>query len=354
MELLHVDNYTPFVWFAFEKMAPGRNLCDVLIVKALCELTATGSGNDIRPSTDGKVAPIHMSDALYETPNGAFASLERAGDTVLFKPATDFIVHGTALPPNTHTKEWPAQISVKTEHGIRRQIWILNGTRYWQYSILKGWHLGPAQNSDTLSLQYENAYGGSYPDKDGWQRYSANPAGVGYIPSARLDRHIYYPAARIELLGHRLDSRIDRHVDPPALGAIGRCWAARSHHAGTYDTSWFRQPEHLLGRDYPKDFDLHFFQVAHPFWIFTPYWIGNESIELLGLKGQEHIYGSLPGWQVLCSVQPLYANPITRPMVLDTVEIDLDAMQLYLTWRITLNQRWRVRQAQIKLRTYKT
>ena len=34
MRLLHVDNYTPFEWFAFEKMGSQKRMYDVVIVKA--------------------------------------------------------------------------------------------------------------------------------------------------------------------------------------------------------------------------------------------------------------------------------------------------------------------------------
>ena len=33
MQLLYVDNYTPFEWFAFEKMGPHKRLYDLVIVK---------------------------------------------------------------------------------------------------------------------------------------------------------------------------------------------------------------------------------------------------------------------------------------------------------------------------------
>ena len=34
MQLLHVDNYTPFEWFAFEKMGQQKRVYNVVIAKA--------------------------------------------------------------------------------------------------------------------------------------------------------------------------------------------------------------------------------------------------------------------------------------------------------------------------------
>ena len=100
MQLQHVDNYTPFEWFAFEKMAPGMHIHDVLIVKAACQILLDGNAYRIAAVPEGEIAPIHMSDQAHDFDRNVYVFLRVAGDTVLYKPATDLLLSGEALPPD--------------------------------------------------------------------------------------------------------------------------------------------------------------------------------------------------------------------------------------------------------------
>ena len=73
MQLQHVDNYTPFEWFAFEKMAPGMHIHDVLIVKAACQILLDGNAYRIAAVPEGEIAPIHMSDQAHDFDRNAYA-----------------------------------------------------------------------------------------------------------------------------------------------------------------------------------------------------------------------------------------------------------------------------------------
>jgi len=350
MQLLHVDNYTPFVWFAFEKMGPGRRIHDVLIVKGACRFTPSERAWwHIVPADDGDVAPIHMSDEPYDFDGGAYSSLRLTGDTVLYKPATDFVIGGSATPARGRDRTWAAEIVVRSHGKERRQVILLHGERRWQWSLLRGWHLSNPQSCEQIELRYELAYGGSYQQADRWVRHDPNPVGRGFFPEQRMDREVYYPAARIELINSHLDA-VHKPIAVPALGPIPRTWASRKRYAGTYGKQWEADFKRNPGNaDYAADFDPRFFQAAHPNWIFEPYWRGNETISLAGFSGDKAIVGQLPGWQPVAEGQGSKGALQRQAMKLDTVQIDLDRQRLYLTWRIVIDQDKQIEQAKIHL-----
>ena len=348
MQLRQVDNYTPFEWFAFEKMAPGQQMRDVLIVKAACQVALRGD-RYVFESVPAGDPPIHMSDAPHDYDGGPYASLRATGDTVLCKPGTDFLLTGSALPPDGPSDGWGAEIWLDVHRKQHRQTLALHGERHWQYSLLSGWSLSDPEPCECIDLRYELAYGGSYPEKDTWNRYPNNPVGRGHLPLRRMDKEVYYPAARIELLGNRLKA-VDKPIAVPALGPIPRTWPSRKKYAGTYDQQWRANAKiHPDDTDYPSDFDTRFFQAAHPDWIFQPYWTGNETIGLAGFTGNKVIDGKLPGWQVIITVPGPQGAAKSLPMHLDTVELNLDHMRLYLVWRMSIDQSHQIQTASVHL-----
>jgi hypothetical protein len=348
MQLLYVDNYTPFEWFAFEKMGPGMRIHDVLIVKGAAQFTLHQDAWAITPAEDGVTAPIHMSDETHAFDGNAYSSLRVAGDTIFYKPATDFILGGRAIPPRGHEQAWAAEITIRSHGKERRQALVLRGERHWQWSLLKGWHLAPPQPCEEIELRYELAYGGSYQKADQWIRHEPNPVGRGFFPAHRMDREVHYPAARIERIDSPL-SAVDKPIAVPALGPIARTWASRKRYVGTYDAAWREGLQKNQRADYAPDFDLHFFQAAHPHWIFEPYWRGDEAISLVGLSGDKPIVGQLPGWQPVLNGNGARGPLKPHAMNLDTVEIDLDRKRLYLTWRTIIDQSLQIERASVRL-----
>lgn len=349
MALLHTHNLTPFAWTSSEKMAPGHRVCDIVIVKCSVPLAPSLDAAVCKPQ-QAQHSPIHMADMGWQSELGAYAPLRVAGDVVLFKPATDVLITGEALPQGSQSPYWPAQINVKTTTELRQQTLLLHAPRQWCWSLLKGWQLVYTDATHSLPLRYEQAYGGSYRDKDEWHYHEANPAGRGWLPVNRLDTHVHYEAAQIELRGDPL-KHIEKPIATPALGPIARPWDLRSQYAGTYDQQWQAQAPHPeLGWDYPQDFDLRFFQAAAPGLVFTPHFSGGEAIELLGLADRPALYGQIPRWQPKLALRgPLRSEPYIAPMRLDTVEIDLEEQRLHLLWRSSLPQEQRWQQAIIGL-----
>lgn len=344
MQLETVENYTPFVHFAFEKRGPGQRHFDVLICKATCRLihdpTRRERGDGIELSAEP--APIHLADEHFGAPEQT--SLRLAGDTVLYKPGADLIVSGSAQPPAKLRSHWAVSIEVAGRGFKRLRNSRLLGPRHWQWRRLKGWQLSEPAEVDALPLRYELAFGGRHPRDGEWIEHEPNPVGVAYQDPQRMDRDLHYPAPQIEAF-EVMTEHPGRPVPVPGFGPIPRFWRARSQFAGTYDEHW--QGQATRTPDYPPDFDLHFFQAAHPDWRFDRPFTGGEHLALRCFQGEAHCVGRLP----LIRLETLLLTGTgTRvaPMRLDTVEVALDAARLYLTWRLTIPHDLQARHAVVR------
>lgn len=348
MLLETVENYTPFEYFAFEKMGHGRHIFDVLIVKAACELRPDPkrANRDDGIQLLAEAAPIHLGDEHHGEPERT--ALRTSGDLVLYKPGADLIIHGAARPPADLRSHWAAEIEVAGARTTRSQRLRLLGPRHWQWTLLKGWHLSEPTPVESLPLRYELAFGGRYPNKGEWIEHEPNPVGIGFVQPERMDRDIHYPAPQIECF----DAPTKRPGAPiavPGLGAIPRFWQARSRHAGTYDERWQRLHASGVGAGYPADFDLRFFQAAHPHWVFNEPLTGNERIALRCFDGDAHCQGRLPGLR-LEALLPGAGNALTvAPLRLNTLEVDLDAARLYLGWRLAISQQLQARHVVVRM-----
>ena len=345
MILGEVENYTPFSHFAFEKMGPGKRFYDVIIVKAACALVPGTDRKGIVPHKDP--APIRLADEHYGEPEQT--SLRYSGDTVLCKPGADVFITGHARPPSKFPNHWAAEIEIKGSAFTRKQRVRLLGERYWQWTLLKGWHLSEPRVCESVPLRYELAFGGRQYQRGESVEHLDNPVGVGLAGEDRMDRDQRYLAPQIELFEAptRKPGKVTR---VPGLGPIPRFWSARKRYAGTYDAAWQAQFETQDIPDYPADFDLRFFQAAHADWTSDAPLNGGEEVSLIGLTGDAQIIGKLPAWRVetLLVAQP-NARLTVAPMRLDTVEIDLDAGQLYLTWRLSVPHALQIHHAVLRL-----
>lgn len=345
MQLESVDNYSPFVHFAFEKRGTGRRHFDVLICKAACRLThdparrERGDGIELT----AEQAPIHLADEHFGEPERT--SLRVAGDTVLYKPGADLIITGAARPPASLRSHWAVAIEVAGKGFKRKREYRLLGPRQWQWSWTRGWHLSEPAEIDSLPLRYELAFGGHYPRAGKWIEHDPNPVGMGFFDAQRMDRERHYPAPQIEAFEVSTEQP-GQPVPSPGFGPIPRFWHARSRFAGTYDDDWQRQAA-TDGPDYPPDFDLRFFQAAHPDWIFEKPFEGGEQVALRCFDGDAHCTGRLPPIRLEALLMAGDKTAVA-PMRLDTVEVELDTASLYLTWRLTIPHTLQVRHAVVR------
>jgi hypothetical protein len=341
--LLSVQNLTPFAKLACHKMAPGRRFHETIVLKGAFELMA----GKMRPA-DPRGAPIIPADAYWDPSAGLRASVREAGDVLLLKPATDVIVTGAARAPGGRpSASWQVAVVVRTGDAVLlRHELTVTGPRHFVHRALRGWTVSDPEPASEVPIRYELAYGGAYPDPErrddsaAWLAHEANPSGLGFCDVAALDRDREHPAPQWELPAHPVTGP-GCGVPLAGLGPVARHWESRRRFAGTYDEAWQRDMREGLERrltpDYAPDFDVRFFQCAHPALTTASPLRGDEWIGLGGLL-EADLMTQLPGLSVRASVSS--GRPPWRELALplDTVHFDLEASRVSLSWRLSIPQ----------------
>lgn len=198
--MAQIDNRSglPHAWF--EKLGPGGQAFDVLAVRGTFDFADHGR----RLELAAKQQPIVYGDQYDGLPEDSpLASvLRREGDLVLFKPATDVYLSGTAQAENLALQTgWRAAMRV----GPVRKGLQLHGPRYSERRLGR-WRLTSAELTTAVPLDYRKAFGGHYAtlaDEMAPAEYvykTDNPAGCGWLPDARALGTLSKPA-RKQIIG---------------------------------------------------------------------------------------------------------------------------------------------------------
>lgn len=341
--------------FQCDKMGPGRKFHDTVVVKGTFVL-APGR-LEIADDQD----PVAPSDQYWDPENAERSSLRRAGEAVLAKAGTDVVVTGTARPPGCRPAlRWQACLVVRGERGtVLSHTLTVTGPRRWRHQALRGWGLTDPEPASGVPVRYELAYGGVYledpqvldPARQRWRIHEPNPSGTGFFALERMDRRELYPGPQWEHPLHPV-SHVNRDVPLAGFGPVARPWSSRRRYAGTYDAAWEEKARSDVRRglpaDYPADFDLRFFNCAHPALVAPGHLQGDEQIGLAGLTGSREPFTTrLPGISLSAALLDGSGRRQDRSMPLDTVQIDLDASRVHLCWRLSLDQAEDVRAAVI-------
>jgi hypothetical protein len=322
-QLRRLDDQTGLRAFQYMKMAPGRVFCDVLVLKASFALTPDGIDPTPIPCKPCMADEHRVPDAPM------FTSLAQVGDLILCKPGADVFVTGIARAERPW-KRWQVKVGIGPQDApLAHYECAVTGARHWQHTLLKGWHTSESELAQEAPILYELAWGGHKADAqqnpDQWERFVPNPCGTGFD----LSNHSWSdtPAApRWEQPDAFQALKPKKLV---GLGPVPRFWQSRSAYAGTHDAAW--RAEFDAGRpDFAKDFDLRFYQAAHPKLQTQAPLRGNEALRLVGLLGKPW-QGQLPRWAVIAQ-----NNEGKGQLPLDTVHIDLATRQVHLVWHLTL------------------
>lgn len=338
--LQHLDDQTGLTVFQYDKMAPGRQFCDVVLVKACFDLTLDGISRTPRP------AALCLADTHRNAEDPLGSSLAQAGDLILGKPGADIYVSGMARKPHP-AKVWPVSITLGSQaKPLAHYACTATGPRHWQYSLLSGWQLSATEATQAVPIEYELSYGGSKPDPnrpaDAWERFEVNPSGSGFCLD-HYTRHQTPAAPQWESASAFTGLKSKELV---GLGPVARFWASRKQFIGTYDEAWQReQLKAGVIADYPADFDLRFFQCAHPKLQTAAPLKGNEALHLEGLlPATAPVSTRLPGLAVLATLGTQQAR-----LPLDTVHLDLDSSEVKLVWRLCLPHSLNVERVHLSL-----
>lgn len=337
-----LDNQTGLTAFQYDKMAPGRVFHDVVVVKASFRLLPDG----ICPVPEPGILCLTDKHCQPDDPLGS--SLSVAGDLVLSKPGTDVFVTGMAYAGQP-TQRFQAGLCISCG-GMTKIDYrcIATGKRVWKNSREKGWYMSEPEMAEQVPVAYELAWGGRRIDPttppEQWEAYGPNPVGSGFsFAGYSADDQLPAPQWEPE------DNQVWTQPPLTGFGPVARHWRSRQQYTGTYDDEWREQlKKNLPYLDYPRDFDLRFFQSANPMLQSRKPLVGNESLELIHLiRGTPCLRTWLPGLGIVAHWQ----EGLTRQQAmlpLDTVLIttggEAGESRMDLTWRWSkpqsLNIRW--------------
>ena len=321
---MQLDNTTPFAAGYTLGIEPSGREHLVVAVKGAFTI----------PERDGAVAelaaeqaPLVMADDFWGEPG--FSATRYEVDFALRKPRCDVLLNGSAHSPDGRPTE---RVRVGLQLGAMRKSFTVTGDRLWT-GTSAGPRPGPPLPFTTMPITYDRAFGGMDaidPDETRRSAYMANPIGRGFH-EARHD---------LAIVGHPVPNTEETHdpielpwgsYRPMSFGPIGRNFAERVAHAGTYDDSWLADVAPFL----PADFDDRYYQAApadqqidHP--------RGGEEVLLLGLTPDGRRRFRLPEVELPVVVFRSSGGNEQPPARLDTIVIEPGLGRLCLTWRATL------------------
>ncbi len=270
---------------------------------------------------------INKGDEYYD--ESGQSSIRYGSDVSFVKMSTDVIVNGNAYSPGSKPVN---KLDVSIEFGNQGKTCRVIGDRRW-YKEGLGWKQSAPDPFTVMPLRYENSFGGSKMEPSGEKilsSFEANPVGKGFIipgekgpEDGQLLPNIEDPRALIK----------DWHDQPaPAgFGFISPDWLPRRLLAGTCDEEWQSNRMPLL----PYDFDYRFFNSAHQDLIAKKVLSGGEIFSLKNLTESGSQAFQLPCWDLPVTVTLRGKKSLYAP-VLDTVVIEPDENNVFLTWRATI------------------
>ena len=309
-------------------LAPDGRESAVVVVKGTFTIPAHGGPLQL---ADDQATFV---DADTFTGEPGYSATEYESDFAPFKPMCDVLLLGSAHAPNGRAV---TSVPVALQVGAMTKQFEVVGDRYWTVGVGLP---GPSAPEPFVSkpISYDCAYGGSTPVA----AYAHNPVGVGYHPRTSEADVFGKPVPNTQELGDPISSPRGSYK-PMAFGPIGRNFAARLVHAGTYDDAWLAHTFPFL----PADFDVRYYQAA-PIDQQIPHPRGGETIQLVNLTPQPQPAFTLPAAELpiefsRAESKGKFDRTLTRAR-LDTILIEPDLGRVQLVWRSALPLRRNLRE----------
>lgn len=304
----------------------GRELL-VVVVKGTFAIPGPFDDADAPAQPHPVQRPLIVADTFTGEP-GYSAPAEEV-DFAPRKHRCDVLVSGVAHAPHG---EPAGRVLVGVRIGHWRKAFAVTGDRQWLCG-LSGARASAPEPFVTRRISYDVAFGGvdaRHEDPAQHGAYMRNPVGRGW------HRHLQARYVDGAPLPHT--EEIDRPVDAPdgafapmAFGPVGRHWAGRLPHAGTYDQAWLDHAFPFL----PADFDEAYYQAA-PADQQIGFPLGGEEVVLMNLRPEGQTRFRLPRREVPVTFFRRKGGHEEIMATLDTVAIDAEQGFLTLAWRATL------------------
>lgn len=299
----------------------------VAIAKAAFHIRPDGSLKTIRPAPD-----LVVEDKYEGDPSASAMIYEQ--DLAPAKTATDITINAIGYSPGSRKLlDWPVGVSIPDRLNYQFHV---RGPAMWESGLL-GWKMSDPEPVTQVPLSYALAYGGPAmgdPEAENVPVHEFNLAGRGHASAETLKGKTPFPAPQIGELAHFMNPEAGKPMTVHGVGPMGKAWLPRRALAGTFDQDWqdTRHPR------MPKDYDLGFWNNAHPQLQLKPFLAGNETISLHGMvPGGGDMSFTLPGIKMMLAAT---GDNIAKnhTMKLDTLHIDVSDPDpsnhtLHILWR---------------------
>ncbi len=288
----------------------------VVVVRATYEIAENG----LRLA-DKQLPPLPAGEAYGDLGKSSY---RYEPECAYYKPATDVVLIGDAVPPGGPA----AEVTVEFAVGPVRKRAMVFGDRYWVRSF-GGAYRTPPELFESMPLVYERAFGGvDAGDPGGCACEPRNPVGMGFARGfAPGEERI--PIPNIED-PERLIRDLGDRPPPVGFGFISPDWQPRAALAGTCDASWSENRAPLP----PPDFDRRFFNAASEGLVAEGRLRGDEPVDVRNCGSRPHLAFNLHGVAPpLCRFKIAGRPYLVVATELDTVVVNTADMLVLLTWR---------------------
>jgi len=316
---MNVVNQTPFPVHAMPGLGPEDRAVLTVIVKGTFEIVP-----DLPAKPAAEILPIAFGDELAETEHGMVPLWD--SDLAPFKPRADVLLVGKAYaPPGKPCRELDVRMQVgRVDKTVR-----VFGARHWKGGSVVGEpRPGEPEPFTEQEISYAHAYGGV--DATRGAVFLENPVGTGFIADKAKRRDAEgLELPRVEDPAHLMTRWKDRPT-PAGFGTLGRGWASRAGHLGTYDARWEKERAPLP----PRDFSFAFYNAVPEDQQVENYLKGNEPFRIVNATPSGRLSGKLPGLRLGVNVRKVRrkrAEPVE--MRIDTLVLIPDRMVMVVVWR---------------------
>jgi hypothetical protein len=316
--MLQLKNETPYK--AALDLFYDENGIDTLIITVKAVFTMD---NPVQVS-DRQEEPVKADE--YWTEPGT-SSIKQGADVTLLKPFTDIIMTGHACAPG---RKLVNKLDVSLTIGSIDKTVKVFGDRVWKSN---GISLSPSNPDlfETMPLVYERAYGGIHSLERKTLSEPRNPVGQGFKGKQKKRELEGLPVPNIEDPKNLITIAGDT-PNPQGFGWLAPNWKPRASYVGTYDDAWEKTRAPYL----PDDFDLQFYQAAHPDLIYPKPITGGEEVTIKNMSPDGKKKFKLPA--VDLNVQAKFKNRTeSLSMKISTMHFQPNNNKFSVVWHSALN-----------------
>ena len=268
--------------------------------------------------------PVFYANEYFDEPTKS--SIKYPVDVVLEKINTDIILIGHAYSTDGRPVR---RLPVSMKVGKFKKTVLVTGDRKWiKNSFLPGFSISKPKAFNKMALRYEYAFGGvdkvdkKNIDKFDWDQ--RNPIGTGFRINKKTVENNKLPNLEDP---ENLISHWKQKPPVACFGAIDSFWQPRLKHIGSYNEEWLNKQFPIL----PIDFDMTFFNTAHPDLIAKGFLKGGQEIILTNLSKRGALAFNLPNLEISLMFR-LGETRNYQKADLWTVLFEPDSDHFYMVW----------------------